>query len=142
MAKKIPLLGLELSVKKQLSAAINELSDLYEDKLRENISLEDHTLQELRDLGYPYSRTHGRSIHNPDYLVHKQSGSLEDALTVNKINQYLVRIGIDDAKAPHIIHIMFGTSKMRPRNVIVESFREIQDKFVNIIEKQLDEALK
>lgn len=129
MAKRKPLVGLELAVKRAAIRYIDQSSALLKQRIADNISLTDHSISQLKSLGYPYSVNNTSQIHVPDYQVHNQTGNLLSALTVNKINQYRVQVGIDDSIAPYVGFIIFGTTKMVPRDFITGSFNELREQF-------------
>jgi len=90
----------------------------YEAVIR-NISLDDHTLEELRRLGYPYAKKgSGEPVHEDDRLVHEQSGELKNTIKVSEPSQqsgrtFAVQLTSD---APYLDYLINGTSRMRPRN--------------------------
>jgi hypothetical protein len=78
-----------------------------------HIGLTDHSLEELRKLGHPYSRRFGAdSFVHPDDYVHKQSGRLV-SMTYSETADDSVRL---ISEAPEYLYLRFGTSKMRMRD--------------------------
>jgi hypothetical protein len=78
-----------------------------------HIGLSDHSLEELRKLGHPYSRRFGADsfVHADDY-VHKQSGRLV-SMTYTETSDDSVRL---ISEAPEYLYLRFGTSRMRMRD--------------------------
>lgn len=83
----------------------------------EHISLEDHSLEDLRRLGHPYAaRFAVDSFIHPDSEVHKQSGSLYESTHVQR------RSGANGAAwllintSPHYVFLRYGTVNMRMRD--------------------------
>jgi hypothetical protein len=141
MARR-PLIGLELGVKRGAAEALRKAAEILVERMRENASLTDHTLADLKALGHPYSQRNSRDIHNPTFLVHRQSGELLDSIGFNVINQFRVQVGADESIAPHVPHVIFGTSKMVGRDFVIGSFLEIQDQLLKILEEGISEGVK
>lgn len=96
------------------------------DRMVESASLTDHTTKELARMGHPYSRRHPVHIHSPDYLVHKQTGTLAGAIEdeyKEEPDKVVVKVGVDTAKAPHAPHVIFGTAKMVARDFVTGTLR-------------------
>lgn len=81
------------------------------------ISLTDHTLQQLADLDYPYSTRYDiDSFVHKDEFVHEQSGNLVESSSIERVNKNgKVEVRIIN-KSPHYIFLRYGTYKMRPRD--------------------------
>lgn len=141
MARK-PLLGLEIGVKKAAKSAIKAAGKVLLERMQENASLTDHTLKDLALAGHPYSQNSSREIHTPNFLVHRQSGDLLDAIEVNQINQFRIQVGVDESVAPHAPYVIFGTSKMVPRDFVTGSLMEVEDEISDIFEKSINEGIK
>lgn len=105
---------------------------MIKEQILENITLRDHTLQDLRKLGYPYSVRDPRGIHDPEWQVHEQSGEMVDAVRIEETRKGF-RIGVDDALAPHAIFVVFGTSKMISRDFITGSIRQTEPQVRRIL---------
>lgn len=76
MANKDANAGLMLAV-----GAMAESAKVYCDKM---ISLDDHTLQELAEMGHPYARRDPQPIHDPIEQVHEQTGALRAGLEATR----------------------------------------------------------
>jgi hypothetical protein len=91
---------------------------------REMISASDHSLQQLAKMGHPYGFKHPAQIHDPDEIIHIQSGRYEKALKAQKPRSYADReiiegrVGIMGDAAMETLdqRLQLGTSKMRARN--------------------------
>ena len=116
------------------------------DRMRQNASLADHTLADLRKMGHPYAKANPQSIHSPDYLVHKQSGTLYDAIEeVEEIvhdGGTLIDVGINESKAPHAKNVIFGTSVMVGRDFVTGSFEEVGDDINEVYGRALTNIIK
>lgn len=141
MAKKQPLEGLRITATRALQSGLKKAADILEAKIIENASLTDHTLADLEKLGHPYAMRNPRSPHFPEYQVHKQDGSLVNAVTQKKINQYAIDVGVDEARAPHVRHVIFGTRKMVARDFIGGSFKEVEEEMVRVMRDALHEGI-
>lgn len=117
-------------------------------KIRENITLRDHSLEDLAKMGHPYAKRHGpkgMGIHDPYYQVHEQSGQLRSALQSGivpaKIEggrvEAIAYAGLDEYIAPHAAHVIWGTSKMIPRPVLEGSRQEVLPECQAIIADEL-----
>jgi|SRR3970282_1811021 len=137
MARRQPLQGLRFSVTKRLTEALKECANALEEKIVENVSLDDHTADELARLGYPYARRAPQSLHSPDYQVHVQSGRLVNAVGQVQINQYAIDVGVDESQAPEVVHVLYGTSKMIARDFITGSYNEVRARLTEIMERAL-----
>lgn len=97
------------------------------DRMVDNASLTDHTLKDLAEIGHPYSRLQPVAIHDPEFLVHKQRGTLAAAVGVRfeeDKNKIAAIVGVDEAKAPHVPHVIFGTRKMVARDFVSGTLQE------------------
>lgn len=96
--------------------------------VKRNVSLHDHSLQELADKGHPYARRHGsigihtsgsKSIGNPAFRVHTQKGTLLSALQSGPVAGGLGwRVELDAGIAPHAVFVVSGTRVMLARDVV------------------------
>jgi len=112
--KELSSKGLDAIYKPALSAG----GAVLKNEIRKSIALNDHTLKDLEDMGHPYARRGGQiKIHGGQPLVHTRSGRMIAALRVKVTNSRNVRIGFDDAIAPHARYVISGTKVMLPRDV-------------------------
>jgi hypothetical protein len=101
---------------------VDALQEVFKDS-NEIISATDHTLKDLAKMGHPYGFKHPQEIHDPDVIVHIQSGRYEKALKVQKPSSYADRsiiegkVGImgDEAMETLDQRLQLGTAKMRAR---------------------------
>jgi hypothetical protein len=102
-----------------------------------NSGLTDHTLQALAVLDHPYARRHGEQglpIHQPMYLVHRQSGALAratfhgtaEATVSGGTLSASAHAGVAEDRAPHAAYVVFGTSRMIPRDFLTASLTEVE----------------
>lgn len=96
--------------------------DLYPQWVKQ-ISMNDHTLQDLASLGHPYAVRYGKdSFVHPDDVVHIQDGNL---LGGSKIEKSAVGNGYDLVNSsPEYVFLRYGTSKMRMRDPGGAAFQE------------------
>lgn len=133
---------------RHVNDVMGDVRKVLNDKIRENISLTDYSLKDLSLMGHPYAKRHGpfgMQIHDPYYQVHMQSGDLADSqysgIEEATFNKGTVRafayVGLDENKAPHALNVIYGTSKMIPRPVLIGSRDEVADRAIDIIKSNL-----
>jgi hypothetical protein len=114
-------------------------------KIKDNISNTDYTLEDLAKMGHPYARRSPKSIHNPDYIVHCQSGEMLSGLgsgtkkasvkgTTLEAEAYA---GISD-NVEHAKYVIYGTSKMVPRDFLKGSLEEVGQKILTTLKRSLN----
>ena len=108
------------------------------------LSADDHTLKALALLGHPYGFTNPAQIHDPDVIVHEQTGAYIAALRavppVGKATEIIEGTIVNDS--PLDRWIQEGTSKMRERpwmQYIVDTFGA---DFADLIEARISAALE
>jgi HK97 gp10 family phage protein len=141
MARK-PLVGIELGMKKAATSALKRAANILLERIQENASLTDHSLSDLKNIGHPYSQRNPRNIHRPNFLIHRQSGNLLDSAGVNSVNQFRVQVGLDESIAPHVPDVIFGTSKMVGRDIVTESFREVEEDIDDIFIEEFNKGIR
>lgn len=119
---------LSVSERRAAQLAASSAGRILHQKIKQNISLSDHSLADLRAMDHPYARRHGtiqihrtgsRSIANPAFRVHTQSGTMLSALRQAPTPTGLGwRVWIDESVAPHARHVIYGTKVMLPRDVL------------------------
>ena len=107
------------SVQRRLEEAAKYLLE----RMKVNASLTEYSLRDLRRLGHPYAKRSLQNIHQPAWLVHTQTGDLLRAMGYEKprkVNptRWEAEVYIDTHKAPHALHVIFGTSTMAPRDFV------------------------
>jgi hypothetical protein len=119
-------------VRQAILDGLVEVGKQYKAQVLKNISLDDHTLAELRKLGHPYSTAFkGDGLHGDDALVHVQTGRLKKSIrlsppeetTTRRFSVYVT------SNVPYMPFLLYGTSTMRARPFHQKSFDEIKDKF-------------
>jgi hypothetical protein len=101
-----------------------------------HITLEDHSLDDLRRLGHPYAvRFPVDSFLHPDSEVHRQSGSVAES------SRIYATTGSGEASirlvctSPHYIFLRYGTRYMRMRDpagaALAESINDIRNRFAD-----------
>ena len=145
MARRLPLVGLETRVRRHMASTLHTIADRLEERMKENASLTDHSLKDLRALGYPYAARRPRNPHTPPYQVHSQTGpsagDLHNAIRTNIINQYRIQVGVDETEAPYVKHVIYGTERMIARDFITGSFLELQKEFPQLWEQALKDIV-
>ncbi len=104
-------------------------------EVTKNMNLEDHSLEELHRLGHPY-RIGGPGLHEPTpFQVHKQSGVLLNSKT-SGIDEATINLGtlktrayvtLDGNIAPYLFYVLWGTSKMIPRDWLTPSLDVVKE---------------
>jgi hypothetical protein len=119
-------------IQKAIKEGLKEVGEQYAAQIDKNISLSDHTLEDLRHLGYPYSTDKPEnSVHGDDALLHEQTGKLRQSIRLQPVEQessrvFSVYITSSDPILPYLI---YGTTRMRPRRFHEKSYNDIKDKF-------------
>ncbi len=132
MAKRQLAVGLKLElnfdklnakVRQGLIAGLTGAMDIYRKGVLEQVGLiDEHTLDELANMGHPYGVTKPRDFPHKDEIVHKQSGALVMGFRVMKVREdKTMSIGLSHT-VPYIKYLIYGTSKMRPRRFHAAAF--------------------
>lgn len=126
------------SVSKKAQAAIldglKDVAKNYKEQIDKVISLDDHTLEELRALGHPYSTSlPAGNLHGDDRLVHDQTGKLRSSIKVTAPQATTTRTFsvFVSSTSEHMKYLIFGTSRMRPRRFHEIAYDKIKDRFWN-----------
>ena len=117
-------------------------------KVTENMSQADHSQADLAKLGHPYARRHGEEgsgLHTPYYQVHKQSGQLlaskRSGIVKADISGGTLRAsawsGVYERGAFYAAYIIYGTSKMIPRDFLTGSLNEVKDEAIAYLKSNL-----
>lgn len=128
-----------------VNKVMGEIRVLMDTKVTQNISLTDHSLEDLRWLGHPYARRNPQDLHTPNYQVHKQSGKLlsskesgvERASITGGQLKAAAFVKLDEGKAQHALFVVLGTSKMIPRPVLEGSRNEVLPKAMDLLKRNL-----
>ena len=135
----------------QVDADMERASIRLRDGIKSNISLTDHSLSELADMDHPYASRHGAiQIHQEKpWQVHTQSGRMLGALMsgFQKASAASGRLvssgwaGINEAAAPHALHVEYGTSKMLPRPFLSNSLKESSGDILETLRRSLKNTI-
>lgn len=97
----------------------------------EHASLTDYTLEELADMGHPFSRRFSTdSGPAPDNIVRIQTGLLFDNIRKEEHmtkTVSTVEIGVKESDVPYISDLINGTRLMRPRNFIGAAWDSVEE---------------
>jgi len=118
-------------VQAEIMAGLEEITEEYKKRVKQNISLTDHDLKELRELGYPYSTRRAEDSLHDDRMVHIQSKRLKDGIKSNPPEQITSRrfqIFVTSS-APETPYLIYGTSRMRPRRFHQKAYEDIKQRF-------------
>ena len=96
---------------------------IWHQKVKQNVSLRDHTLSQLAAMDHPYARRHGsiRVHQSRPYSVHSQSGKMLRSIkgkSVKSGKYPAFKVMTDLRTAPHARYVIQGTKVMLPRDVI------------------------
>lgn len=107
------------------------------------LSESDHTLRDLALMGHPYSASHGWQIHDPDVLVHVQSGEYRDALKADP-----PRAAFGDIMEGRVYNaseldefIQLGTMHMRARPWMQYIIDHVGNDFADLLEARIQQAI-
>lgn len=114
---------------KSVNKVMTKVSEIMDKEATKNMSLTDHSLEELASLDHPYAKRHGatgKDLHQPYWQVHKQSGQLlsskSSGIVEANVTAGVLRskayVKLDPNKAPHALNVVYGTSKMIPRPIL------------------------
>lgn len=140
MARKV-LEKFEKVTIKGAKKAVRKTANLLREKMVENASLTDHSLDELEKLGHPYAVRSPQGLHNPDFQLHMQSGKLSDNIEMAEVSDKEYFVGVDEAKVPYIRHVLRGTQFMIARDFITGSLNEIRKKLNEVFARGLKIAV-
>lgn len=142
MAKPINQLPRDVTdwAAKQVLRASHRIAAKLQTSMQQNITLTDHSFNQLAKMGHPYAVANPKNIHEPPWLVHEQSGKLSDA-QYNRIDtkkdSVIVLSGIDSDQAPHVGYVVHGTSKMVSRNFIKGTLDQITPDVDKILQEEV-----
>ncbi len=133
---------------KHINKSMEKVRDMLDKEITYNASWQDHNLSYLRKIGYPYAKRHGphgMEIHDPYWIVHKQSGELLSAkrsgIEEGSMNFGVLKakafVAIDENIVPHVLYVIWGTSKMIPRNFMTESLNNVKGPAIKYLQDNL-----
>lgn len=127
-------------VQKAVVTGLEEVAKQYKNQIKKTIGLQDHSLEDLKKMGHPYSvDAPENSVHGDDRLVHKQEGALYKSIKLEPVEQttsrrFTVYVSSDDPKMPFLI---YGTSRMRPRRFHERAYQDIKNVYWKPLTDQL-----
>lgn len=155
----MPLLGAQLLAKnivaykknflKHVDSGMDDIRKRLDQEITQNMSLACHTQADLNAMGNPYGIRPGKAREpipeNPVWLVHKQSGTLLRSKSSGIIKAVIENgnlkatawVSLNSAIAPHALHIIWGTSKMIPRNFLNESLKIVKPAAVAFLKQRI-----
>jgi hypothetical protein len=138
--------GFTESIRARTEKTVEEMAKELKKEVKKNTSLDDHSLADLRSLGYPYakkefSKSTSKSLlgHNT-VLVHKQGGKdsshLSDNIEIFETNRKdTLAVGVDSNKVPYVDYIIHGTEKMIARDFLAFSLLQMNKRFKKLVKK-------
>lgn len=148
IAKNIKSFG--KGFKEHVRKTMDRAGGMLDADITENMSLGDHTLADLAAMGHPYALRHGPKgiqIHDPYWLIHTHTGRLLGSKSRGvsevgivggnlKVNAW---VKLDEAMAPYALGIIWGTSRMIPRDVLSGSLfnKDFQARAKDYIQRNL-----
>jgi hypothetical protein len=120
--------SLAKAVQNEVTLGMWEAGRIYLRAIRDHISLDDHSLEELARLGYPYAvHTEAQPVHSDDSWVHVQTGKLRDSFKLlaseessRKFSLYVT------SNVPYMNYLIYGTRFMRPRPFHIAAYNEVR----------------
>jgi hypothetical protein len=108
------------------------------------LSATDHSLRQLAEMGHPYGFTRPQLIHDPDVLVHMQSGDYRAALRRKSPSGSFGDIVEGEVwnDSPLDAIIQGGTSRMRARPWMKYVIDHFGEDFADIIEARIMKAIQ
>jgi len=133
---------------KHVNKVMNKARVTLDSEVRKNISVSDHTMEELRAMDHPYAARHGsrgKPIHDPYWLIHTQGGNLlsskesgvVEASITGSILKASAYVGLNETIAPYAPYLIYGTSKMIPRDVLTGSLENVREQVSEILHSNL-----
>lgn len=132
---------------REVNRDMYQVSGLLSKTMRGHISLTDHSLEDLAEMGHPYASRHGGNgmgLHTPNWEVHTQSGEMlggfidgvEDADVSDGQLTAEAWAGVADY-VEHAKSVVFGTSKMIPRDFLTGTLHEVKEQSVEILRRSM-----
>ena len=116
-------------------------------EITKNLTLHDHSLEQLKRMGHPYAQRHGSiGVHqNKPFVVHSQSGKLANTLHYKMkggTSKPVFRTGLK-YNSRYNRYIITGTRVMLPRNVLYDTsqIEKVRMKMMVIVRKELTKYL-
>lgn len=121
--------GLGRAGRKAQQKALMAGGAVLREAVRQNLSITDHNLSDLRRMGHPYARRHGSIRVHPErpFMVHRQSGRMRNATTLESKAypggagggaKYTAIVGLDYGQQRYFRYVIEGTRVMLPRDTL------------------------
>jgi len=129
---------------RHVNSVMGGVKQMLDGEVTKNMSLTCHDLGDLRRLGHPYG--HGpreyKPLHDPNWQVHKQTGELLASKKSGVIEADIrggtlmagAWVGLD---TEYVDYLIWGTSKMIPRDFMMESLNNIKESAVEYLKRNL-----
>jgi phage-related minor tail protein len=133
--------------RRNLPKIVSKAAKDLRDRMKENAGLADHDLQDLKELGHPYSTKYqGEPLHDPPWFVHTQSGDLQKAIrskTHKRRNAVTAQVGIlNESEAPHAKHVIMGTSCLVSRDFVGETLKAESERIRGEMREDLRKVMR
>lgn len=158
----MPVTGQDLVIKnlrnfgggflKHVNKTMDKARARLDHEVTQNMNLRDHSLAYQAKMGHPYASrwgSQGMAIHDPFWLVHTHSGALLGSKE-SKVVEAVISGGrlvasayvrLDERQAKHAVYLIWGTSKMIPRDFLHGSLAKAKDDLFAIIKRGLKDAV-
>lgn len=131
-----------------VNKSMDSVRNILDQQVTINMSLQDHSLAELKKLGSPYSSRYGSQgagLHTPYYQVHSQSGNLLSSKSSGVIPASVddgtlkasAFVKLDKDIAEYALFVVYGTSKMIPRPFLEGSKNEVKGAVLSLLQGKL-----
>lgn len=132
----------------EVNKDMEKARDILDKRVEKNISLTDHSLKDLSVMGHPYAARAPQRIHSPSYQVHSQSGEMrrgkfsgtDKASVLGGQLSARAYVGISEG-VKHAPFVVYGTSKMVPRDFLIGSLGEVRDQIWEALSRSLKSAV-
>jgi len=127
----------------QVNIDMRKAEKIMDSKITENISLTDHSTKDLALMGHPYAARAPQNIHEPGLQLHTQSGEMlrgkfsgtDDAAVAGGSLTARAYVGIKGVE--HANYVVYGTSKMVPRDFLGGSLNQVKDPILSALSRSL-----
>jgi hypothetical protein len=110
------------AMQEAMATATDHAATLLFEEMYAETSLEDHSLEDLRKMGHPYRQGAPQGVPHPDWLVHHQSGDLQEGLSRTPVQVSGSTAEVEfHSEAPYTWYLLLGTRYMRPRDFVSAS---------------------
>jgi hypothetical protein len=133
---------------KHVNKVMIRAKDILDSEVTKNISLTDHPPEELAKMDYPYARRHGPQgipIHDPYWIIHTRTGTLLSSKEGGTVEASMIGatlkasayVGLNEAIAFYAADLIYGTSRMIPRDALTGSLVNVRDGIENLLHSNL-----